>query len=320
MPQSFVPPNPISSIPGSTPPAGVDVVPPPWDLNARMWTFPFKLSESLSPATGVDINPNNTPDILQGLPAGSYPPGEKVHPSALSPIEGKPQQSGDNAAIIIVRYESTPAGPYDELIMSASFNNPETKQVTSRITNIYVSTANSVWNGRRNWNIAKYLARFEFEDTPEGSIMRVFHHERSPEPFSSSTKPQAPPHVFLPRPWAGANPSSNLPSSRAVGQMVLRRSSRSVLMTPSMVAQTRGWDCRASTKATGSLVILRGFRLKRAASKDLVMGLDSRWSNPPRLGQCSLAALTSQRHIYWTVGRRPHHDERSKGLECLQNV
>ena len=54
-----------------------------------------------------------------------------------------------------------------------------------RITRAYVSSLASVYNGRRNWNVAKHLARFAFDpipDKPGCTEIRVYAGE-SKEPF-----------------------------------------------------------------------------------------------------------------------------------------
>jgi hypothetical protein len=125
------------------PPADIPLTPAPWVLNAKLYLF----STILKPANRED-------PILQGLPPGSYVPEETVHPSALAPINGSPQWKGGLTCIVLVRYEHSPVGPYDELIMTSDgFSNPHEKKATSaRITNIYVSSRQSVWNGRKNWS------------------------------------------------------------------------------------------------------------------------------------------------------------------------
>lgn len=80
---------------------------------------------------------------------------ETVHPDALHKLSnGKPQLNGIGTwakVLTIIRYEETDVGPYDELIvMPGFFVNPHTGKRNARISNIYVSTDNSVWNGRRN--------------------------------------------------------------------------------------------------------------------------------------------------------------------------
>ncbi|KAI0295297.1 hypothetical protein BC826DRAFT_1009326 [Russula brevipes] len=139
--------------------------PPPWELKAKLYLFTTLLS------------PGNREDpVLQGLPPGSYNPSENVHPSALAPINGAPQWKGGLTSVVLVRYEDSPVGPYDELIMVADgFSNPYQKGASGRITNIYVSTRESVWNGRTNWNIPKHLASFEFVGTgPKTSTFKAF--------------------------------------------------------------------------------------------------------------------------------------------------
>lgn len=134
--------DPSSSKP--SPPAGVSPVPAPWRLKAKLYLF----TKLLSPGNRED-------PVLQGLPPGSYSPTETVHSSALGPVNGAPQWKGGLYYIVLVRYEDSPVGPYDELIaVSDGWANPHEKKRTSgRITNIYVSTLQSVWNGRNNWSM-----------------------------------------------------------------------------------------------------------------------------------------------------------------------
>ncbi|TFY70562.1 hypothetical protein EVG20_g2433, partial [Dentipellis fragilis] len=186
-------PSPDPSVPGSAPPDGVPLVPPPWDLDAELYLF---LDRTIPHSTPSPDSPsvNDDSSILQGLPAGAYNPLEEIHPSALVPIPGvdnRKQYRGNWPQIIVVRYEDSPAGPYDELMyIGGKFENPvEGKGVeAARITNIYVSTNASVWNGRRNWNIPKHLARFEWtprSGDPYTTTLKVYHHDGVPPPLSA---------------------------------------------------------------------------------------------------------------------------------------
>ena len=61
----------------------------------------------------------------------------------------------------IIRYRETPVGSYDELaILPGTFSSMRRdggKNNDSRITGIWVSTKETVINGRRNWNIPKFV-------------------------------------------------------------------------------------------------------------------------------------------------------------------
>ena len=134
----------------NSPPIDIPVAPPPWTLKTKLYLF------------AATLKPENREDpILQGLPAGSYNPLETIHPSALAPINGSPQWKGGLTSFVLVRYEESPVGPYDELMMTPDgFTNPYEKKATSaRITNIYVSSRESVWNGRKNWSKLHSLSR-----------------------------------------------------------------------------------------------------------------------------------------------------------------
>ena len=127
-----------------TPPTDIPFFPPPWNFKAKLYLF----TTLLKPVDRED-------PVLQGLPAGSYNPLETVHPSGLAPVNGAPQWKGGLSYVVIVRYEDSPVGPYDELIaVTDGFANPFEKRATSgRITNIYVDSRKSVWHGRTCWSM-----------------------------------------------------------------------------------------------------------------------------------------------------------------------
>lgn len=165
MSTKFIPPHPDPTKPGSLPPnKEIPIKPSPWDLKSKSWMFVYRdggqatASESQA---DTSINPNNAADILQGvLSPGSFHPMEAVHPDALRKLDDgrTPQLSGLGSSLkilVIIRYEDTPVGPYDELIVAPGlFVNPHTGKKNARITNIYVSSDASVWNGRRNWSLS----------------------------------------------------------------------------------------------------------------------------------------------------------------------
>ncbi|KAL4790594.1 hypothetical protein BDV19DRAFT_382246 [Aspergillus venezuelensis] len=217
MPQ-FIPPPPDPTIPGSSPPENacpgpIPVAPPPWTLRAKSWTFLYTDSDTGTGVVNPSQNPNNTPEILQNvLPPGSYHPFEQLHPSALTQVHNK-SQFEKNAwfkCVMIVRYEETDVGPYDELIFipgRAVNPNSEIGARDMRISTIYVSTDASVWNGRRNWNIPKHRAIFDFKPivNTKDIALRVFHPDDSPAPleprrpfFTALLKGSALPKIPLP--------------------------------------------------------------------------------------------------------------------------
>lgn len=148
---------PTSSKPGSFPPSeAIPVAPPPWSLKAKAWTFLYtEVGESETPSSQ---NVNNNPDILQGiLPLGAYHPFENIHAEAVQRLAQNQSQyrNGLLKGVMIVRYEDSDVGPYDELILiPGRAVNPHTGKSDMRISTIYVSTDASVWNGRRNWSMS----------------------------------------------------------------------------------------------------------------------------------------------------------------------
>ncbi|KAL3476650.1 hypothetical protein BJX99DRAFT_258197 [Aspergillus californicus] len=190
-PTAFLPIPPTPSKPGSFPPhESIPITPPPWTLKAKSWTF---LYSDVEKSTPPPQNPNNKPEILQSvLPAGAYHPFETIHPSALEKLpNGHSQfQEGRLKVIMIIRYEETDVGPYDELIfLPAPAVTPKTGKKDFRTSTIYVSTDASVWNGRRNWNIPKHRAVFDFKQVGKSDVsLKVYHPQDSPAPLN----PQVP--------------------------------------------------------------------------------------------------------------------------------
>ncbi|KAI9375063.1 hypothetical protein BJX61DRAFT_550338 [Aspergillus egyptiacus] len=214
-PEPFIPPEPIPSIPGSFPPtAAIPIAPPPWTLTAKAWIFLYTdVEPPTSGSQATAQNPNNNPDILQGiLPEGAYHPFEVIHPSGLEQLaNGSVPQFHRSwlKGVMILRYEETDVGPYDELILiPGPATNPVNEEKDMRISSIYVSTDASVWNGRRNWNIPKHRARFEFTPVANSNdlSLKVYHPEDAPAPlnphlpfFTAILKDSSLPKLPLPR-------------------------------------------------------------------------------------------------------------------------
>ncbi|KAL8711245.1 MAG: hypothetical protein Q9220_004390 [cf. Caloplaca sp. 1 TL-2023] len=73
-----------------------------------------------------------------------------------------PLHSGGMVMIQLLRYSSTPVGPYDEMLVApGNFDVPGGHGSHTRITRIYVSQRDTTFNGRKNWNIPKHIARFK---------------------------------------------------------------------------------------------------------------------------------------------------------------
>ncbi|WP_245872755.1 hypothetical protein [Deinococcus planocerae] len=75
-------------------------------------------------------------------------------------------------ALMLVRYASSPVGPYDELLwVEAPVASPAGPR--PQVRSIVVSTRASVAGGRRNWGIPKRPAGFEWEGEPGRGQVRV---------------------------------------------------------------------------------------------------------------------------------------------------
>jgi len=116
----------------------VPLCPAPWQLRASAYVFAVLMPE----------------DVLDG--------------AAFVPDELVPRRKNRISVAMFVDYESTNVGPYRELLVTpASFAHAEGTYPS--ITRIYVSSYDSVVNGRINWGIPKDRADFERENAAGGS-------------------------------------------------------------------------------------------------------------------------------------------------------
>ncbi|KAI0071729.1 hypothetical protein K474DRAFT_1712201 [Panus rudis PR-1116 ss-1] len=109
-------------------------------------------------------------------------------PSAFSELEGTSAFADPNvtgkfegglAVVMIVRYKVSPVGPYDEILwLPGKFKYPPTGQSALRITRIYVSSKASTYNGRKNWNIPKQVAHFEFTPNPDAKDPTILPYSK----------------------------------------------------------------------------------------------------------------------------------------------
>lgn len=122
-------PQPLTPEPAPEPiPESVPA--PPWELSGHGWVIMFR---------GEDLV-RNQPGLVPAALRARY-------------------RAGFGAAVL-VRYEDSPVGPYDELMLvPGQFAFGEAHHPS--ITTSYVSTRASALHGQRNWGIPKQLAEFE---------------------------------------------------------------------------------------------------------------------------------------------------------------
>ena len=152
------------------------VHPPPWRCDAEAYWIPFKADKNL-------------PDF-------AYAPLEAASPTFSNP-EDVGEFAGGLGMIQLLRYSSTPVGPYDEMVIIPGYfkppnskKNPSLKKDHIRITRIYVNQKETTYNGRRNWNIPKHLAKFSFTDIPADPTKKIpaqVKIEVFPEHYKSTT-------------------------------------------------------------------------------------------------------------------------------------
>lgn len=83
-------------------------------------------------------------------------------------------------AVILADYKTSGVGPYRELIYIPGLFRIGGK-LSFSISKIFVSTYDSVWNGRQNWGIPKELAEFHIANRPDG--MQVYKVGIAGKPF-----------------------------------------------------------------------------------------------------------------------------------------
>jgi hypothetical protein len=97
-------------------------------------------------------------------------PKEFVEHECFLPDELEHRFQGGMGAMMLVDYHESPVGPYQELLLiPGAFAVGKLKRQS--ITKIYVSTQESIENGKRNWAIPKELA--EFTSTKNGREERI---------------------------------------------------------------------------------------------------------------------------------------------------
>ncbi|KAJ3306229.1 hypothetical protein HDV03_000149 [Kappamyces sp. JEL0829] len=71
------------------------------------------------------------------------------------------RRTGNQFLGLMVSYATSPVGPYDELVVSQPFQDVQGHgKPAMRVTRIYVSTLETLINGRDNWDVPKELANF----------------------------------------------------------------------------------------------------------------------------------------------------------------
>ncbi len=106
--------------------------PAPWSLRGKGYIIIYKFNGDFVEIYG------NVPDFLQGHYAGGF------------------------GSVMLVDYQESDVGPYGELLFIPGKFSFKGKRLDT-ISKIYVSSQESVVNGKANWGIPKEHAEFKFE-------------------------------------------------------------------------------------------------------------------------------------------------------------
>lgn len=110
------------------------IAPPPWELAGDGYVFLFRFSKAFVQEQG----------FLEDYQHSAYQHG----------LLGL-------GTVMLVDYKTSDVGPYRELLfVPGKFRFNNAPRGTWGISKIYVSSYNSVWNGKENWGIPKELAEF----------------------------------------------------------------------------------------------------------------------------------------------------------------
>lgn len=124
--------------------AAITEAPAPWQLTGRGYIAALRFEE------GVLAQDPFTADELKGQ-----------------------RLAGNFGYIMLVDYSSSAVGPYFELLfIPGRFRQPDGKKRYS-ISRIFVSSEDSVVNGRRNWGIPKYHADFDLQYDQKGGVKAI---------------------------------------------------------------------------------------------------------------------------------------------------
>ncbi|GAA5887376.1 hypothetical protein JCM5296_007117 [Sporobolomyces johnsonii] len=147
---------------------GVPACPAPWNCDGEGWIFPIYTPLSKTPIP---------------LPKGCYSDFE-----AGTKFDQTERFHGGVGMVMIIRYNSTDVGPYDEMMyIPGLFSKEEAPtKYELAVTRIYVSSDASVANGRANWGIPKHRADFSFtrvSSSPSKTLVTLSHPTTPATPF-----------------------------------------------------------------------------------------------------------------------------------------
>ncbi|KAF4446358.1 hypothetical protein F53441_9981 [Fusarium austroafricanum] len=164
----------------------IPAVPPPWTLKGDIYAFAFWTPRS---------------QVSDGLPNMAYSPLER-----RSSFATDQKALGGLSMLQIIRYTDSPVGPYDELILvpgtfgyeKEDENGRRVKKKGVKITRIYVSQKDTCYNGRKNWNVPKHLAKFDWTNDSDGSTtVKVYPHDTLPLDSASTESASPDPTPFF---------------------------------------------------------------------------------------------------------------------------
>ncbi|KAI9152051.1 acetoacetate decarboxylase (ADC) domain-containing [Paramyrothecium foliicola] len=165
----------------------IAAVPPPWTLRGDVYLVSFWTSKATAAA----------------LPPHTYSPLEGASDYASTALQ---RPVGGLSMVQIIRYADSPVGPYDELILvpgafeyvrEDAQGRKTKKRKNPKITRIYVSQKYTCYNGRKNWNVPKHLAKFDWSTAADGSTsVKVYPHDEASAPGYTAAEAEP-----SPRPW-----------------------------------------------------------------------------------------------------------------------
>ncbi|KAF8649151.1 hypothetical protein AX16_005949 [Volvariella volvacea WC 439] len=134
--------------------------------------------------------------VIPGIAKNVSLPSGFSAPYEAETLAGGGEFIGGLGMVEVISYSDTPVGQYDELIYMPGRWKYADGTSGYRITRIFVSSKDSTFNGRRNWNIPKQVADFNVQTGADGITHISVSQPTQLSPLSSSSPPPPSPPFF----------------------------------------------------------------------------------------------------------------------------
>ncbi|KAK1231920.1 hypothetical protein PQX77_004957 [Marasmius sp. AFHP31] len=124
--------------------------------------------------------------VLPSILSSAFLPAGHADPLEEEMLRNSGVMVPDFGLLMIVRYASSPVGPYDELVYIPGRWAYQSGRNGLRLNRMYVDSDASVYNGRLNWNIPKHRANFNWTKQGLSTVVSISSPDSPNEPFFSA--------------------------------------------------------------------------------------------------------------------------------------